>query len=256
MNNKLKLLFIYVVCLVLFSACSFSNSKKNKELRIGIDGLESLELWGKEGNIVAFLQELMNDMPGFNEYKIRFYNFMNNRALEDFKEGRLDGFFSASMPPKSLPILKSNLCMPAGNVIVVASEFPYTSYDEIKNIRGLRIGLDRNYSSQFISDLGLDWVVVNYSGKKHKIDDLVAGSVDLVLLPLIPAYSLSQGFYFSEIRSIPYLLDDLGIHLLMGQNDASIVAQFNEGLKQMKNSGKFYELATKWNLFNLEFDND
>lgn len=256
MKRLFACLSLLSVIILLFSSCGYSGSQKKKELRIGIDGLDSLEMWGKEGNIIAFLQELMDEAESLENYKIKFYSFLNNKAVDDFRAGRLDGYFSADVPPKTLVVSRSKLCLPAGHVIVVASDFPYTSFDEIVDVRGLRVGLPRNYSSQFVSDLNLDWIVVNYTAKKQKIDDLVDGSVEMVVIPLLPAYALSQGFYFSEIRLVSHLLDKLGIHLIMDTQDKSIISGLDNDLANLKSSGKFVQIAEKWNLFDVEFDND
>ncbi len=144
----------------------------------------------------------------------------------------------------------SDLYLPLGPVLLLPKTSPFISLEEMKE---KEIGALTSSSAVLILEKYPQIFIRTYDKDALLINDLLAGKLDGVLLPLLQAESFSQGSFQMQIKIASAPLTDEGLRLITLRAEApKLLHYFNAGLSSMKKTGTLEDLLTHWNLISLE----
>ena len=89
------------------------------------------------------------------------------------------------------------------------------------------------------------------------LDALIKGTIDGVIIDVLPAYTYAHVFYQNKIKIATPPLTKKGIRLITRRDKRSekLYSAFNQGLEKLKKNGFYDSLLDKWGLFNTEKPN-
>ncbi len=227
------------IVLCLLCACG----KERKE-RIALDpSFSRVQLFGKEDNVFAFMNELCAGLA--KETGIQFERLDMN--FDDLIWGLEQQNYT----------------------IIVSGLYPYVFYDKrysfsnlILNTGGVlvtRVG-DRRKSYGVVavgSDSGKQELMQHfptafpriYTSVPEGLDLLMQGRVDAAIVPAMAAQGYVQDLYARDLEIHLPPLSNVGLRFITLHSDKPVlIKKINRGMKRMRESGEYARLLKKWNL--------
>ncbi len=242
---------IFVV-LMLVHFCSSSSDSSAKFYRLARSTTwSSLDLSGKEPNMRAFTDELINDIAFSEKLTIRLMT-QNQANLLEGLEGKFFDAILMIVTPNAVLTEKYNMSNPVfitGPVLIVAKNSLVKS---LTDLEGKSIGVSRNSSYIFKLNQVANLYLVSYDNMVAALEDVVLGNLSGVVMNAQLAYTYTQAFYKDQLQVVTKPLTDEGIRLLTlwGKPGDYLIEHFNTGLKQLKDTGEYERLINKWDLNN------
>ena len=93
-------------------------------------------------------------------------------------------------------------------------------------------------------------MIIPYDTVSTALEKLNANVIDAVIMDVLRAYVFTEGFYAGRLKVATSPLTDKGLRLLGRDQPSSLllISQFNEGLQELMESGRYHELIKKWGL--------
>lgn len=242
----MRLLFLFLLFLA-----SCSESRESSDYKIGRDrSFYPLNLMGKERYLLGYTDDLLHTVAEMGKVDFSIFTDSQNRLLANLRAGDYDGIvtFVRLSPRERGSFIASNPFFLLGPVIVVSSDSPIQTYSDLKN---KSVGILQ--SSDRIFDIDSDPTIVytTYENMLIALRDLAKGELDAVIMNAPQAYEYTNSFYAGSLRLLwPPLTQD-GLRLVAKKNKEGekLISLFNEGLKELEESGQLKTLQESWNLY-------
>lgn len=263
-SHKLRVLFkskvfigVFLILLLggLFRACNGPIMDVIANTYYIVRGKEwaPLELFGKEPNMGAFIDELMFDVASLEKLRIHINVSPDTNSLALFHlidTGEYDAMIAIFTPNAFMKekYLISEPIYNAGPVLVVRFSSVATS---IADLQSKPIGVKSGSSQVF--DLGKESsLFVSYDNLISALEDLQQGVIDGVIMDAELAEIYMKGFYKDKLRIATAPLTDLGIRLVAhkSKKNQELIDKFNKGLATTESNGVFESLIERWGLTN------
>lgn len=241
----LALLFL----LILWRSCSGPERFNSKTYHIARSAnLSPLKMEGKEPNLLAFESDLIQEIAKEEKLKILLYTVSYTNLFDPLNKDEYDGALMVLDPNSYMKELYyiSDPIFYGGPVLIVPESSTVTS---LKELQGKGIGIESG--SPLIFKLSQEnQLLVSYTSMISALEDLDKGILSGVILDANLAYTYTEGFYKNKLKIATAPLTELGIRLVAKDTSDGkyLVEQFNEGLKKIKENGKFLSLIRKWEL--------
>jgi ABC-type amino acid transport substrate-binding protein len=235
---------IKILLLALLVSCSQADNQK-KIVRISIDpNWTSLNLYGQEKNVNAFLNELLVEQA--NEQGVLFLRINANwdPLLDDLRMGRTHAALS------SLPLYNFNEArfdfsdpiLELGPILIVPKNSGFKTLREFSN---RRIGvLVEEQSAPFLQQIS-DLMIHSYPTVEALLNAIVRGELEGGVLDSLLAISYVGGIYKDRLKIEGSPLSDVAIRLVVLKGkERTLLARFNKGLA----AKKLQPLLKKWAL--------
>jgi polar amino acid transport system substrate-binding protein len=235
------------IALLLLSACG--GKSKSSAMRIGIDpSWTSLELPEKQTNVTAFSNELLLEISRLKKIQLATVVRSWDNLLSGLQEKHYEGVLSSLVPynfnQKQYDF--SDIYLRTGPVLVL----PYnSSIDSLDELDGKEIAVQRGSPDAAILEKHPKILIRIYDSIPQAFNDILTGTVDGAIAPILLAESYSQDLYSGQLKVATPPLNDDGLRLITLHNQSpSLMKAFNKGLKELKENGTYAALARKWGL--------
>lgn len=244
-SSLVKILLLSVIFISFFS-CS-KESKKNI-YKIGRDvNWSSVNLQGREKNMSAFVEELLQEVSLREQIKIQLYSIKGDGLIHAL-DRQYDGVLSSLTPSNLSDYLFSDPFYLLGPVLLTRES---TKISSLKDIEGMIVGIPGELSTVFTGDILFPSVhFVTYENVNRALSNLLSNSLDGVILNSIPAYAYVTGYYAGKVKVVTPPLTDLGLRLVATKHSPELIKYFNKALKDMMEDGTYERLLKRWDLFN------
>jgi polar amino acid transport system substrate-binding protein len=231
--------------LVILGSCSSSP----KVYTIGVDpSWFPLDAANKEPYILAFSHELLQKIAHLKKCEIQRVAFSWDNLLEAVNRRQCQGILS-SLQPHLFNLEKyhfSENFLNTGPVLVMQEEI---SKYEIEDLSEKAIAVLSQEDEQILAQNYPEVLVRNYDSLQEAFADLSAGTLDGVLIDYLQAVSYVTELYVGKLKIVSPPLNNEGLKLVVRDGDnKSLMNLFNEGLKELKQSGEYAALLKKWKL--------
>lgn len=254
--SKRKLISITLVLLALFAifrACHGPILQEHVYYILRSNSFAPIELYGKEPNMSAFVDDLMATIAENEKFKLHLSVSKNLSITDLFKmldSGEYDAILVTFSPADYLKN-KYYISQPiynAGPVLVVNADSEAKS---LKDLQGKPIAIKRGSSQIF--QLGRETsFFVPYDNMITALNDLNKNIIAGVILEAEIAQIYAHDFFKEKIKIATAPLTDLGLRLVAkkGKLEENLILMFNQGLENAEKNGVFEDLIHKWNLAN------
>lgn len=249
----LLLLVFLLASVFLWNRYAAPQKKYPRYLRIARDTTwPSIDLSGRDINMVAFTNELMLNIAELENVKIELIAVSSASLISDLDKRNIDAIMTGdSVNDFDLrEYVVSDPIYLTGPVVVmrVGDNLNLLSRPE-GSILAMRKG-DTPLIEEFKMFPNLQ--VNTYDRIRQSLDDLINNQVDAVVIDAISAHTYANGLYANQIKIVTAPLTSEGIRLvaLKGQRQEELMQDFNHSLKKMIEEGTYQKLADKWGLVN------
>lgn len=252
MKRIVSIVFIlFVVLGISFNSCS--KKPPNKIFHIARDLTYPLNLYGRENNMVGFIDELISAVAAEKGLQIQLVSEDSNTFLSGIDRGAFEAAVTALLPGEVSGdyYLFSDPLYLLGFVLVIPEKSEIKS---VEQLQGKTIGVERGSAAAFDIIRYPTIFVRPYESSSIALDNLAKNEIDGVLMPVIPAYTLIQGTYHGRIKIATHPLTNLGFRLIARNEsvEKNFISLFNQGLEIIRENGTYDQLCQKWNLHNPE----
>lgn len=242
----MKSLLTFFTCVSLFLA---GCGKKHEVYQIGVDpSFFPLDIKGKEANLFGFSNELLQEISKLEGVRFARINMSWDNLIWGLKEKKYDAILSL-MYPYAFNQKKFSFSHPyllTGPVLIVRKSTKATS---MKAMKGKEVGVEANSSEALLIDQYPNVLPREYITLSAAFQDLENLSIGGLLTGNLQASAYVDDLYQNTLKIATEPLNDEGIRLItMSDAEPKLIKAFNEGLKKLKDSGKYKELLKKWNI--------
>jgi ABC-type amino acid transport substrate-binding protein len=244
---------LLVVFIFIFRACLGPLVESKVYYIVRSNNLAPLELFGKEPNMSAFIDELMGIISEKEHFKIHLSvsNILSGKELFKLLDmNQYDAILVTFSPGDYLKnkYLISEPIYNAGPVLIVNAD---SNIKSLKDLNGRAVAIKRG-SSQIFQFGGKTAFFVSYDNMITALDDLEKNIIGGVIMDGELAQIYANGFYKGKIKIATPPLTDLALRLVAKKGDAEemLIQKFNAGLQAAEKNGSFEDLIHKWNLLN------
>jgi polar amino acid transport system substrate-binding protein len=236
-----------IACLFLFGSCG--SNKPNTGYLIGIDAnWYPLDFMGKEKNIYAFSNELLQEIAKKTSMKISTIQMNWDNLFPGLQKEQCDAVLSSLYPylfnKKKYDF--SDLYLNTGPVLVVPYSSKATSLDMLN---GKEIAVQADSSDADFLEIHPGIIIRTYDTIPNALNAIVEENLDGALVDVLIAESYCQDIYHGQLKIATPPLNDAGLRLVaLHGHDATLIKNFNKGLKELKHSGEYKKLQKKWSL--------
>lgn len=242
--------FIYLMlfCLTLFGC---GKRPAIKEVSVGLDSnWYTLELGGRENNVTAFTIELLREIGQLENIKFKKIKANWDDLLSGLHTHKYDAIASSLHPynfnQKTYNF--SQLYLATGPVLVVPIASKILSLNELD---GKEIAVLPNTGGELLLEKYPGVLIRTSESIPKTLSGVVDGTFDGAILDVLFAAAYCRDLYQGQLKIATPPLNDEGLRLISlhmrGATD-ELAASFNRGLIQLKNSGRYDKLLSKWNL--------
>lgn len=237
--------FCILLCLVfLVFGCS---KKKTFDYRIGVDpSWYTVEAPGMDKNLLAFSTELLQEIAHIKKKTITLIPKSWDNLTLGLAEKEYEGVLS-SLYPYIFYTKKYSFSDPylmTGVVLVVAEK---SKIDSLEMLKGKEVGVLRGSTAVTLVDKYPDVMAKNYDAVPTIFNDLLTQNVDAVLVDNLLAQAYIRDLYHGQLKIVTAPLTDQGLRLITIYDQApGLIKDFNKGLKELKENGRYDELLKKW----------
>lgn len=208
--------------------------------------------------MVGFTDDLIDAIGKLQNFKVITFEVGPNALFDGLNMGSYDAIFS-SLTPNVMNRTQYEFSDPfylLGPVLIVRKNSKIHSFIDLTEgkILGLASGTLQQYNITEPNGV----IIIPYDSSKTAMEKLDQNIIDGVLMDALSAYVWTEGFYASRMIVVTNPLTNKGLRLIANKTDRhqAFVAQFNAGLKELKENGGFQKLLSKWDLFNTELHNE
>jgi polar amino acid transport system substrate-binding protein len=245
---------LVIFLLLIFRACSSPAIVKDKLYYIiRSNNWMPLELFGREPNMSAFVDELINEISVTEHLRIHLSTSQNLDPqglfilLDTNQYDAIVVTFSPNAFIKDKYLISSPIYN-AGPVLVVKDS---SAAKSLADLNGKAVGIKMGSSQAF--DVGRDAsLLVGYESMINALEDLENNVISGVVMEAELAQIYTEGFYKGKLKIASAPLTDLGLRLVTKNNENGrfLIENFNNGLKKAEHEGIFENLIKKWGLTN------
>lgn len=242
---------IVLIAVLALTIRSCSSKKAHKEYyRIARNsGWGSIDLHGKEKNMLGFSDELLQTIAEREKIRIELVFAGNDQFLPSLDNRQVDGVMSI-ITPTVLNLDQYDFSEPyylLGPVLIVRSSSPV---HEIKQMKGGSIGILSGSSLIFNTEQYPSLLVTSYNNIVTALNDLEKNVIDGVLVDALTGYTYVYGPYAGKLRVATPPLTNEGFRLITRRDPESevLIHDFNEGLEALRKDGTYEKLLEKWTL--------
>ena len=240
-------ILIVVVSALSLTACSCT--MKKKEQRVGVDpSWYPLDLPQRYPNITAFSTDILKGIGKIEHIPFIKVTMSWDNLMSGLKKGEYEAILS-SMPPyifNEKIFDFSQVYLPLGPVLVVPANSPITS---IKGLDGKRIATLPDTEGALILETQPNILIIPYDSIPNALADIVNETIDGALIDILTASAYCEDIYHGQLKVATPPLNDAGLRLITLHNqDPTLITSFNKGLTQLKRSGEYDKLLSKWGL--------
>lgn len=247
MNNRIYSLLL----LLCFFVMSCSSTNHIKVYKIGVDPTWfPLDLANKEPYIFAFTNDLMQKISSEERCDFQRVSVSWDNLLLGLEKGEYEGI-CCSIEPFVFNLEKyrfSDVFLPTGPVLVAkvgAFHGEAISWHE-KIIAALNMS-----DEQLIAQKYPDASIQVYDSIAKALQALEQGSVDAAAVGYLEAFSYVTDIYQGQLEVISEPLNQQGLKVVtLIKTSPKLIQTFNEGLEELKASGGYDSLLSKWKLGN------
>lgn len=239
-------LSICLACaLVILGSCS----SPPKVYTIGVDpSWFPLDAANKEPYILAFSHELLQKIAHLKKCEIQRIAFSWDNLLEAVNRRQCQGILS-SLQPHVFNLGKyhfSENFLNTGPVLVMREGI---SKYETEDLNEKEIAVLSQEDEQILAQKYPEVLLRNYDSLQAAFADLSVGTLDGVLIDYLQAFSYVTELYAGKLKIVSSPLSNKGLKLVVSDGENKrLVNLFNEGLKELKQSGEYTALLKKWKL--------
>lgn len=244
MMKKIAPFFLILTCALLFIGCS----KKEKRLRIGIDPeWYSLQLMGKEGNVLAFSNELLREIGKTQGFSFDQITKSWDNLLEGLEEREYEAILSSLRPYlfRENKYQFSELYLATGPVLVLKKGHSGMGNGNLMN---KEIGVDTQANEALLAAHYQGATVRYYGTVPQLINAILNEEIDGALINVITAQSFVKQPHEGELEIASFPLNNAGLRFITLSKEKELVGSFNKGLKEAKEKGIYQKLLKKWAL--------
>jgi polar amino acid transport system substrate-binding protein len=235
--------------LFLFSLGGCSTSTPRQTYSIGIDAsFFPLQLKEGRGDLLGFLSELLEEMG--KRQGVRFVRVLMSwdNLLEGLKQERYQGAFSVAAPSvvNKTKYAFSDPLFFTGPILITRTQNPKVT---LADLQGKAIALEKNEASIELLSRYPSILPEFYDSIPEALEGTASGKYAACLVPVLEGAAYVHNLYHGRLAiSSPVLTSDALRLLTLSGTNLAVLTLFNEGLAQLKSSGTFEELLTKWSL--------
>lgn len=259
-KKKRKIVILILALLSIFfiftKSCMEKKSYKKRHYNIGKDSSwYPLNVYGRDKNLTAFIQELMTEVGTETGVRFSWTDVGFSSILAGLDNGTYDAMITSMHPDpyNEVKYIFSEPLLRTGLVLVMNARTPYASF---KDIEGTTIGVQS--SSQIVFDAfkrgGADPAeihLVSYSNINIGLEAVSTGRIDGFLAESIPAYFLLETLFRGKLKVVTHPLTDEAIRLITLENMSGqvLIEEVNAAVEKIREDGQFVKLLEKWNLY-------
>ena len=245
MKNRLFFLLLFSSFLML--ACS---KPKQEGYQVGIDpSFFPLSLAGQSINVFAFSNELLQEISHLKKTELKQVVLSWDNLIESLYLEKTDGVFS-SAPPNLINNTKFSFSEPllkTGPVLIIPEQATPLS---LKDFSGGTVAMGKSNEELDLMKNYPNIQFVFYDSQIDALEGVVQGKYAACLVPILPAHSFLKDLYHGKLMISSEILTDGALRLItIKDKETKLIKIFNEGLAELKESGAYDALVTKWSLF-------
>ena len=245
----LSIIFLIIIVLFLWRGCRGPLLTPKKTYLIArSENLAPLKMQGKEPNFLAFESDIVAEVAALENLKFRLITVGAINLFDPLNQDYYDAILLALEPDSMMKerYYISDSMFDSGAVLVVPSTSNVTT---LKEIQGQGIGIESG-SSLIFKLSQQDLLLVSYSNMISALDDLDRGIIAGVIMDSNLAYVYTNGFYKDRLKVASSPLTNLGVRIVARDTpeEGYFIEHFNEGLKKLRENGRYDELIEKWEL--------
>jgi polar amino acid transport system substrate-binding protein len=207
-----------------------------------------LDLSGKADNVVAFSDDLLQQICRDENITIQVVNVGWTNQFFNLRKRQYDGLVS-SLAPININLETYDFSEPylnLGEVLVVPVTNNVTSLYEM---RGKEVGV-RSGSLGVLAVEKFPAIFMRpYDNGARALEQLDKGELDGVVMGILEAYAFAENIYQGRLKvaTHPLTLEALRL-LVLKEEQEDLLMHFNHGLKKIKENGSYDTLLRKWGL--------
>ncbi len=234
--------------LVALMGCSSSQSIGHTHT-IGRDSTWfPLQLESKAAHLTAFTTALVQEITRETHYPMDIVSVDWAQLFQNLDEGLVGGIFS-SLTPGLLSEKKyafSDPIVALGPVLIVPAASKTTS---LLNLSGKLVAVYQYDESILVAQKYPSIIIELYQSIPAILEDLNAGVVDAVLMPVLEAKSLVNHVYAGQLQIVSEPLSTKAIRLITcKKKHRSLMRHFNKGLQKTRENGTYDKLRDLYHL--------
>ncbi|GAB7388005.1 basic amino acid ABC transporter substrate-binding protein [Bacillaceae bacterium] len=225
-------------------------AQEKKTIRVGTDAAYPPFEWqGPDGKIEGFDMEIIRAIAEANGWELEIRHTGWDGLFEELKNGTVDlGISSISITEERKQKYDfSEPYLDIHQLIIVPQD---ADVKEVKDLQGMKIGVQAATTGQFLVEkaLGKGYEGLRqYDDTPSAVEDLFNKRVDAVVadFPVLVNYLKEHGKEGYKLVKDPNAEpEQYGIMVRKG--NAELLAKINEGLKTIKENGKYDEIYNKY----------
>jgi len=237
--------YFFIFTLLVLGSCSSSK----KVYKIGVDPTWfPLEIANKEPYILAFSHELLQKIGHLKSCEFQRIAFSWDDLLDAVGKEQCQAILSSLEPyvfNKEKDQFSENF-LNTGPVLVMRDT---AKKSEVDHLYEKEIAVFSQNDEQILMQKYPDALPRTYDSLPMALVDLSTGAIDGVLMDYLRALSYVTDIYAGQLKIASMPLNHSGIKLVTTQGQQKhLVRLFNEGLKELKQSGEYEALLKKWKL--------
>ncbi len=248
-----KLYFCFAVCLLLIlaveiSSATDSNPVSKKVIVVGGNSAyPPYEFLDNEGNPTGFVVELTREIANEQGFEVIIQLGESwaemRRMLETGEIDILQGISYSEEREKTLDFSPPHSFV-SHSIFAYEKAHPVHSLDELtdKNVILLGRGIMHDY---FIQS-GIQANIIPVPTLADAVKLLSTGQYDYAVIATMPATHLISEFRIKNIKTVVKGVDTKKYCYAVKKGDQAILALFNDGMEQLRRSGRYRMLQDKW----------
>jgi polar amino acid transport system substrate-binding protein len=214
---------------------------------------QPLNLFGKEKNIRAFSDDLLIEIAQNQKIRISIVEGFSGSLLDGLQRGSYDAVLT-TMPPTPSNKQEYDFSDPyylIGPVLIVPE---WSTVESLKQLNDKIIGYPAGSSLAFELEQNSTILATQYDNILNALDNLSTGKIDGVIMDAVRGYAYTNGYYKGRLKVATAPLTKEGLRLVTMKDGKAVhlIEHFNEGLKSLRESGKYKELLEKWGLIDIQ----
>lgn len=241
-------LYRFIALLALFfGACTTAAHKK--EWRVAIDpGWYPLDLKGRDKQLQGFAVELLQEVALLQKLKISVIRVNWDNLISNLQQKQYEGMLS-SLPAHLFYEKQYDFSDPfllLGPVLVLPVG---SKAQSLKELSGKEIAVISGSDADLSVEKYPEIIIRYYDTAPDALNAILAENVDGAVIDVLEASAYCRDLYQGKLRVVGEPFTNEGLRLVTLHDQApELIKAFNSTLKNLKKSGKYAELARKWNL--------
>lgn len=234
---------------LVWRSCSTAMAEEKEDFLVARDTTwYPFALQGLEQNMIGFTDDLFRAISKKARMSITLVDVSSKGLLTGLDQLKWDGALSSLEPTPSNKerYIFSEPFYISGKVLIVPLHSSISSWE---GIEGRVVAIEKRMSLP-AEIANHQAIFTPYSSMNSALDDLVKNNVDAAIMDFAPAYVYLQSLYRDQLKIATTPLMRGGLRLVARRNPDGVrlVQHFNEGFEELRGSGQFQQLLTKWRL--------